>query len=45
MVFINTKLYSDTLINSWRVRITDGDGALLGIDPGKIAINIVVVSK
>jgi hypothetical protein len=45
MVFINTKLYSDTLINSWRIRITDGDGQLLGIDPGKIAINIVVISK
>jgi hypothetical protein len=45
MVFINTKLFSDTLINSWRVRITDGDGGLLSIDPGKIAINIVVVSK
>lgn len=43
IVFINTKLFSDTLINSWRIRITDGDGDLLGIDPGKIAINLVVV--
>ena len=45
MVFINTKLYSDTLINSWRVRLTDRDGKVISIDPGKIAINIVVVSK
>jgi hypothetical protein len=43
MVFINTKLYSDTLINSWRIRITDGDGQLIRIDPGKISINVVIV--
>jgi len=45
MVFINTKLYSDTLINSWRIRITDSDGDLISIDPGKMSINVVVISK
>lgn len=44
MVFINTKLHTDTLINSWHVRLTDKDGQVLSIDPGKIAINVVVVS-
>jgi hypothetical protein len=43
MVFINTKLYSDTLINSWRIRITDGDGQLIRIDPGKVSINVVII--
>lgn len=45
MVFINTKLFSDTLINSWRVRITNGDGGVISVDPGKMSINIVVTSK
>lgn len=43
IVYINTKLFTDTLINSWRVRITDPAGKTLAIDPGKIAINIVVL--
>jgi hypothetical protein len=43
IVYINTKLFTDTLINSWRIRITDPSGQVLAIDPGKIAINVVVV--
>lgn len=42
IIYISTKLYDDTLINSWRVRVTDQDGDLIVIEPGKIAISLVI---
>ena len=42
LIYINTRLAADTLINSWQVRITDDSGTPIVIDAGKISINLVV---
>ena len=42
LIYINTRLASDMLINSWQVRITDDTGTPIIIDAGKISINLVV---
>jgi hypothetical protein len=42
LIYINTRLATDTLINSWQVRITDDSGKPIVIDAGKISINLVI---